>query len=159
MVRIEFLRNKYSFIINYFVYFIRFDFMKYPSVILPEKCIKIDVEVNEKAEKSIFASGIEHGESSNQTHQTILQPYGSMQFDFSWFKFDFDFYLLDYEVDQFMLAYTCRYLFGKFAHLMVWIWSRNRELDNVYHERVANVLQKFNISLDPLEKSEQEHCN
>lgn len=134
--------------------------MKYPSMIFPEKCIEIEISANENAEITLVASGVSNDELRNETRQTTLQPFGSMEFKFSWFSFAFDFYLLDYDVNNFMVAYTCKNLLGKMANVqMVWIWTRSKELEEVYHKRVLDVLQKFNISSEPLVRSEQELCN
>lgn len=134
--------------------------MKYPSILFPEKCIEIDVSANENAEITLVASGVRNNVTRNETRQAVLQPFGSMEFKFSWFNFVFDFYILDYDVKNYMVTYTCKNLLGKLANVqMVWIWTRNKELEEVHYEKIMDVLQKFNISADSLEKSDQEICD
>jgi hypothetical protein len=134
--------------------------MKYPSILFPEKCIHINIGVNEFAEITIQGEGVRHDEIRNETHQTVLTPFGSVELKFSWFQLDFDFFVLDYESNEFMLAYTCKNIFGKWAHVqMVWLWSRAKDLDEVYYNRAIEALKKSNISAAPLMKSQQELCN
>lgn len=133
--------------------------MKFPSMIFRERCIEIDIIGGENSSLFFNTSGVKNHKRMSQLRSTKLTQYGSMELMFSLFHFSFEFYVLDYEVDQFMVAYTCKNLFGKLAHVdMVWIWSRDKNLDEVYRERALTSLKRNNIDLSPLQYSEQEKC-
>lgn len=133
-------------------------------MILRERCITFNVSVENVVEDDVFLN-VEttdlrkDGELHNETHPTVIQPDGGMEQKFTYFKFGINFYILDADPENYMVIFACKNFPLKVAHIqMAWIWTRNEELENKYLVKALEVLNKFNISTDPLEKTDRAFC-
>lgn len=134
--------------------------MKYPSMILREKCLSFDVSADDNLKINIMSTNLKgDGGEHLENHTTFLQPTGAMEHKFTFLQWGINFFILEADSENYLVAFACKNFPFKIAHIqMVWIWSRNQELEETYVEQALEVLNKFNISTAPLEKTDRGLC-
>lgn len=133
--------------------------MKYPSMILRENCLTFNVSAEDNFKINILSTNLRSGEAYYENHTTVLQESGAMEHKFTFLKLGINFYILDAEPEKFLVAFACKNFPFKIAHIqMVWIWSRTEELEETFIEQAMEVLNKFDISTTPLEKTDRSSC-
>jgi lipocalin len=135
-----------------------YDIKKHPSIFIKGKCMTIDVNVTSQKTISIVQGEFKSGEYYNMTRRGKIDDSGAMEFEFTFLNLNIDLFVLDSDVDNYMVGFACESV-SKIANAqMAWIFGRNPVLHIDYIQKAEASLHKYGISTKNMKISEQFHC-